>query len=62
MKILKYKDLKTEIQCMWNVKANVLQVIKGATGTISQSFRQYLLLHTGKEQNQGTTKNSHIGH
>jgi len=41
-KILKYKDLTTEIQCMWNVKANVLPVIIGATGTISKSLRQYL--------------------
>jgi hypothetical protein len=32
-KILKYKDLITEIQCMWNVK--VIPVIRGATGTIS---------------------------
>ena len=62
MKILKYKDLKTEIQCMWNVKANVIPVIKGATGTISQSFRQYFLVHAGKAQNQTTTKNSRIGH
>jgi len=28
-KILKYKDLITEIQCTWNVKAKVLKVIKG---------------------------------
>ena len=34
-KILKYKDLTTEIQRMWNVKTNVIPVIIGATGTIS---------------------------
>jgi hypothetical protein len=34
-KILKYKDLSIEIQCMWNVKTNVIPVIMGATGTIS---------------------------
>ena len=34
-KILKYKDLTTEIQCMWNVKTKVIPVIIGATGTIS---------------------------
>jgi hypothetical protein len=33
-------------------------VINGATGTIWKSSRQ----HTGKAQNQGTTKNRHIGH
>jgi hypothetical protein len=41
-KILKYKDLTTEIQRMWNVKTNVIPVIIGATGTISKSFRKYL--------------------
>jgi hypothetical protein len=44
VKVLKYKDLVTEIQCMWNVKANMIPVIWGETGTISQSFRQYLVL------------------
>jgi len=41
-KILKYKDLIVEIQHMWNVKAKVIPVVIGATGTISKSFRQYL--------------------
>jgi hypothetical protein len=35
-KILKYKDLTTEIQRMWNVKTNVISVIIGATETISK--------------------------
>jgi hypothetical protein len=35
-KILKYKDLKIEIQCMWNVKTNVIPVIIGVMGTISK--------------------------
>jgi len=34
-KILKYKDLTTELQRMWNVKTKVIPVITGATGTIS---------------------------
>jgi len=41
-KILKYTDLTIEIQHMWNVKATVLPVITGVTGTISESLRQYL--------------------
>ena len=39
-KILKYKDLIIEIKRMPNVKAKVIPVIIGATGTISKSFRQ----------------------
>jgi len=41
-KILKYEDITIEIQRMWNVKRKVIPVIKGATGTISKSFRKYL--------------------
>jgi hypothetical protein len=46
-KILKYKDLTTEIQRMWNVKAKVIPVITGATGTISKSLRKHMSNITG---------------
>ena len=42
-KILKYKDLTIEIQRMWNVKTRVIPVIIGSTGTISKSFRKYVI-------------------
>ena len=48
-KILKYKDLKIEIQRMWNVKTKVIPVIIGATGTISESFRKHVSKIPGKE-------------
>ena len=41
-KILKYKDLTTEIQLMWNIKTRMVPVIIGASGTISKSFRKYV--------------------
>ena len=41
-KMLKYEDLTIEIQRMWNVKARVIPVVIGATGTISKSFRKYV--------------------
>ena len=48
--ILKYKDFKTRIQRMWNVKAKVIPVIIGATGNISISLRQYLNNVPGKHE------------
>jgi len=41
-KILKYKDLTIEIKRTWNVKAKLIPIIIGATGTISKSFRKYV--------------------
>ena len=49
-KILKYKDLIIEIQHMSNVKAKVIALIGGATGTISESLRQYLSNIQGKHE------------
>jgi hypothetical protein len=37
-KILKYKDLTIETERVWNVKANAISVLRGATGTISKSL------------------------
>ena len=47
-KILKYKDLKIEIQRMWNVKTKVIPVTNGATGTISKLFRKHVSNIPGK--------------
>jgi len=48
--ILQYKDLIIEIQRMWNVKAKVIPLITGVTGTISKSLRQYLSNISGKDE------------
>jgi len=47
---------------MWNVQAKVIPVIKGVTGTISKSLRQYLSNIPGKHKIKELQKNSHIGH
>ena len=49
-KILKYKDLTTETQRMWNVKTEVIPVIIGATETVSESFRKYVSKIPGKHE------------
>jgi hypothetical protein len=47
-KILKYKDLTIEKQRMWNVKARVIPVVIGATGTISKIIQKIREQHTRK--------------
>jgi len=59
--ILKYKDLTTEIQRLWNVKTKVIPVIKGATGTISKSFRKYVSNIPGKHESKELQKTSILG-
>ena len=39
-----------EIQRLWDVKAKVILVIKGATGTISKALRQYMSNIPGKHE------------
>ena len=60
-KILKYKYLLTEIQRMWDVKAKLIAVIIGATGTISESLRQYLSNIPRMHEINELQKGRHIG-
>ena len=60
-KILKYKDLTIEIQCMWNVKTRVIPVIIGETGTISKSFRKYMSNIPGKHEVKELQKTAILG-
>jgi hypothetical protein len=61
VKILKYKDLTTEIQRVWNAKTKVTSVIIGATGTISKSFRKYFSSVPGKRDFKELQKTAVLG-
>ena len=56
-----YKDLITEIQRMWNVKAKVIPLIIGATGTISKPLRQFLSNKPGKHEIKEIEKTNILG-
>jgi hypothetical protein len=60
-KILKYKHFTIEIQSMWNVKARVISVIIGATGTISKSFRKYMSSIRGNHEVRELQKTAILG-
>jgi hypothetical protein len=60
-KILKCKDLTTEIQRMWNVKSKVIPVIIGATGTVSNLFGKYLSSITGNHEVKELEKTAILG-
>jgi len=60
-KILEYKHLSVEIQHMRNVKAQMIPVITGATGTISISPRQYLSNIPGKHEINELQKTAILG-
>ena len=46
---------------MWNVKAKLIPVIIGATGTVSKSLRQYLSNISGKDETKERQKIAILG-
>jgi len=46
---------------MWNVKTKVIPVIRGATGTISKSFRKYMGNISGKHEVKELQKTAILG-
>jgi len=61
MMIIKCQDIIIGIQHMWNVKTKVIPVIKGATGTISKSLRQYLSNIEGEHEIKELQKTAILG-
>jgi hypothetical protein len=58
-KKLKYKNVNTEIQRMWNMKCFVIPVIIGATGIVTKGLKKRKSGNsTRKEFNSFSTKNS----
>jgi len=60
-KILNFEALTREIQRMWIVKAKVIPVIIGATGTISKSFRKYVSNIPGNHEVKELHKTAILG-
>jgi hypothetical protein len=60
-KALKYKYITIEIQCMWNVKTNVIPEILGINGTILKSFRKYRNNVIGKQEIKELQKTVTLG-
>jgi len=61
VKTLKYKDLATEIPCIWNVKTKVMSVTMWAAETACKSSRKYLSNTAGKHDIKGLHKRAILG-
>jgi hypothetical protein len=60
-KKLKYKNLSTEIQRMWNTKYSVMPVITGATGIVTKGLKKYLETIPGKHSVRSLQKTAVLG-
>jgi hypothetical protein len=59
--VLKYQNLTTEIQRMWNVKTSVIPVIIGSMVTISKSLRKYMNNIPGNHEVKELQKTAILG-
>jgi hypothetical protein len=57
-KKLKYKNLSTEIQRMWNMKFFIIPGITGATGIVTEGLKKYLETIPEKHSTDSLQKNS----
>lgn len=59
-KTLRYVNLTRETRRMWNIKTNVIQIIRAASAAISTSFVNYMNIPAN--HNIKAKQNSHTGH
>jgi hypothetical protein len=59
--ILKYGEVTKEIHHLWNVKTEVIQLIIGATKSVSESFTKYLSNIPGKQDIKKLQKTAILG-
>jgi hypothetical protein len=59
-KFLKYKDPQQKYSACGVLKAKVIPVIRGKTGTITKSFRKYLTNMTGKHEIKNYRKQPYL--
>jgi hypothetical protein len=59
--IIIIKFLTIEIQRKWNVKARVIPVVIGATGTVSKSFTKYMSNIPGNHDVKKLQKTTTLG-
>jgi hypothetical protein len=60
-KKLKYKNLSTEIQRMWNLKCFVMPVIIGATRIVTRGLKKYLETIPGEHSIDSLQKTAVLG-
>jgi stage III sporulation protein SpoIIIAA len=60
-KKLKYKNLRIEIQRMWNMKFFAIPVIIGATGIVSKSLQKCLETIPGQHSTDSLKKTAILG-
>ena len=60
-KILKYQDLRIELQKLWNIKLKVIPIILGSLGTYTTDVLSYLMEIPGSHRLDEVLKSALLG-
>jgi len=60
-KILKYQDLKIEIEKMWNVRARVVPIVVGALGATTNRLQEWTGMVSEKKDTISLQKSALLG-